>query len=158
MVFSRLILGFIISKEGKTPDPKKVQAIVKRPVPTNPQVFNGMAQFYRCFITNFAFIMALITKLMRKTKQIKCKYMEALILIPPNWQLEFHVHTYASLLVVGAMLAHNPIGKYDQFIVYVFKLLNKVEQIYIIIEREALTMVYALHKFNHFNWEFYFLM
>jgi hypothetical protein len=36
MVFSRLILGFIISKEGKTPDPKKVQAIVKRPVPTNP--------------------------------------------------------------------------------------------------------------------------
>jgi hypothetical protein len=31
--------------------------------------------------------------------------MKALILIPPNWQLEFHVHTYASLLVVDAMLA-----------------------------------------------------
>jgi hypothetical protein len=39
--------------------------------------------------------------------------MEAPILIPPNWQLEFHMHTYASLLAIGAMLAHYPIGKYD---------------------------------------------
>jgi hypothetical protein len=39
--------------------------------------------------------------------------MEAPILIPPNWQLEFHVHIYASLLEVGAMLAQNPIGKYN---------------------------------------------
>jgi hypothetical protein len=39
--------------------------------------------------------------------------MEAPILIPPNWQLEFHVHTYASLLAVGVMLAQNPAGKYD---------------------------------------------
>jgi hypothetical protein len=41
------------------------------PVPTNPQkiqIFNGMLQFYRCFIKNFGFIMALITKLMRKKK------------------------------------------------------------------------------------------
>jgi len=46
IVFSRLILGFIISKEGKILDPKKVQVIVNMPVPINPQqiqVFNGMA-------------------------------------------------------------------------------------------------------------------
>jgi hypothetical protein len=70
MVFSRLILRFIISKERKIPDLKKVHAIVNMLVPTNPQqiqVFNGMVQFYRCFINNFAFIMALITKLMKKT-------------------------------------------------------------------------------------------
>jgi hypothetical protein len=40
--------------------------------------------------------------------------METLIRILPNWQLEFHVHTDASLLVVGPILAHNPTGKYDQ--------------------------------------------
>jgi hypothetical protein len=39
--------------------------------------------------------------------------MEAPILIPLNWQLEFHVHTYASLLAVGAMLAQFPTNKYD---------------------------------------------
>jgi hypothetical protein len=36
MVFSRLILGFIVSKEGKLLDPKKVQAIMSMPLPTNP--------------------------------------------------------------------------------------------------------------------------
>jgi hypothetical protein len=40
--------------------------------------------------------------------------METLILIPPNWWLEFHVHMDASLLVVGVMLAQNPTSKYDQ--------------------------------------------
>ncbi len=80
-----------------------------------------------------------ITKFMRKMKpfiwttmsksldQIKNKYMEALILIPPNWQMEFYVHTDASLLAIGAMLAQNPISKYDQPIVYASKLLNKAE-------------------------------
>jgi hypothetical protein len=36
MVFSRLILGFIVSMERKIPYPKKVQAIVNMPMPTNP--------------------------------------------------------------------------------------------------------------------------
>jgi hypothetical protein len=70
MAFSRLILGFTISKEGKIPNLKKVQAIMNMPGPTNPHhihVFKGMAQFYKCFIKNFAFIMTPITKLMRKT-------------------------------------------------------------------------------------------
>jgi hypothetical protein len=71
MVFLGMILRFIVSKEGKLLDPKKIQAIVQMHVPTNPQkiqVFNGMVQFYKCFIKNFASIMALITILMRKTE------------------------------------------------------------------------------------------
>jgi hypothetical protein len=84
--------------------------------------------------------MAPITKLMRKTEPfiwtIKCqeawdwikhKYIEAPILIPPNWQLEFHVHTYASLLAIGAMLAHDPTSKYNQPIVCASRLLNNAE-------------------------------
>jgi hypothetical protein len=71
MAFSRIILGFIVFLKGKLPNLEKIQAIVEMHVPTNSQqiqVFNGMAQFYKCFIKNFAFIMAPITKLMRKTK------------------------------------------------------------------------------------------
>jgi hypothetical protein len=37
MVFSRLILRFIVFKEGKIPNPKKVQAIVNMPITINPQ-------------------------------------------------------------------------------------------------------------------------
>ncbi len=76
--------------------------------------------------------------------------METPILIPPNWQLKFHVHTNASLLAIGAMLAQNPTGKYDQPIVHAFGLLNKTKQIYTTTQKETLTMVYALHKFKHF--------
>jgi len=36
MVFSGLILGFIVSEEGKVPFPKKVQVMVNIPILTNP--------------------------------------------------------------------------------------------------------------------------
>ncbi len=46
MVFSRTILGFMVFKENKVMDPKKVEALVNMPIPTTLyeiQVFNGMA-------------------------------------------------------------------------------------------------------------------
>ncbi len=72
-------------------------------------MFNGMAQFYKCFIKKFTSIMASITKLLRKNeisewttnyqtawKDIKNRYIQALIFISLNQELEFHVHTDAS--------------------------------------------------------------
>jgi hypothetical protein len=67
MVFSKTISGFIMSKEGKVMDPKKVEALINMPIPTTPQeiqVFNRVAQFYRCFIKKIASIMSTITKLL----------------------------------------------------------------------------------------------
>jgi hypothetical protein len=46
IVFSRMILCFIVSKEEKLPYLKKIQAIINMPPLKNPkqiQVFNGMA-------------------------------------------------------------------------------------------------------------------
>jgi hypothetical protein len=45
MVFLRMILSFIISKEGKLPYQNKIQAIINMPPPKNSQqiyIFNGM--------------------------------------------------------------------------------------------------------------------
>jgi hypothetical protein len=70
MLFSRMILGFMISKECKLTNPKKIQTIVQMHVPSNPQqihVFNNMAQFYKHFIKKNSFIMVPITKPMKKT-------------------------------------------------------------------------------------------
>ncbi len=53
MVFLGMILGFIVSEEGKLSYPKKIQVIINMSPPKNPQqiqVFNGMAYFYICFI------------------------------------------------------------------------------------------------------------
>ncbi len=74
---------------------------------------------------------------------IKQKYIEAPILISPNWHVEFHVHTYASLLTMGVMLFQNVTRKSDQLVVYVSKLLNRAEKNYSTIEKEALIMVFS---------------
>jgi hypothetical protein len=76
-------------------------------------------------------------------------------LINPNWELEFHVHTNASQLVIGAILAQNLTSKFDKPIMYASRLLNLIKKNYTTIEREALVMVYALHKIKHYlvgNW------
>jgi hypothetical protein len=127
------------------------------------QVFNGMAQFYKCFIMNFSFVMALITMLLRKAKvfewtgkcqttweNIKNPYIQAPILNSPNWKLEFHVHIYASQLAVGAILAQNPTCKIYKLIMYSSRLLNYIEKNYNYTKIEALAIVYALHKFRHY--------
>jgi hypothetical protein len=69
-------------------------------------------------------------------------------LISPNWELEFHVHTCASQLAIGTILAQNPTSKFDQLVMYAFRLLNLVEWNYIITKKEDLAMVYALLKFK----------
>jgi len=98
MVFSRTTSRFIVSKESKTLNPKKIKILVKMSMPKTPQeiqVFNGMTQCYRCFIK--ASVMALITKLLRKAEMfewiVKCqttwediknRYIQVTILIIPT--------------------------------------------------------------------------
>ena len=136
------------------PPPKNIKAI---------QTFNGLAQFNRCFIKDYAGIMELITRLTRKGEvfdwttecesayqYIKTRYENAPIFIGVDWKLEFHVHTDGSDIAVGAMLAQNPTGKIDQPIAYALRLLSKAEKNYTTTEKEALAMVYAVNKFRHY--------
>ena len=81
---------------------------------------------------------------------IKTWYQNAPILIGVDWKLEFHIHTDASDIAVGAMLDQNPIGKIDQLIAYASRLLSKAEKNYTTTEKEALAMVYAVNKFCHY--------
>jgi hypothetical protein len=63
--------------------------------------------------------------------------------------VEFHVQTHASLLVVRAMLSQNVIRKNKQP-VYASRLLKRTKHNYSTTKREALTMVFVLHKFKHY--------
>ncbi len=59
LVFFDVIFGYIMCKERKLQDPKKITTIVNMLKPKTPkdiQVFNIMAQFYRHFVQNFVFI------------------------------------------------------------------------------------------------------
>jgi hypothetical protein len=107
--------------------------------------------------------MAPIIELLKKIKVFewiaKCQtiwedinnwYIQVPILINPKWELEFHLHTSASQLIIGEMLTHNPIHKIDQPIMYSSRLFKFVERNYITTKRKALAMVYALHKLRHY--------
>jgi hypothetical protein len=64
----------VVSKEDKLSNPKKILIIIHMPTPKTPKdiyVFNGMAQYYRYFIKDFAFIMAPIIKLLQNTEAFK---------------------------------------------------------------------------------------
>ncbi len=90
------------------------------------------------------------TKCQNVWEEIKNQYVQAPIHISLNWELESHVHIDASQLVVGTILAQNIISKFDQLIMCAFRLLNLTKRNYTTTKREALTMVYALHKFKHY--------
>jgi hypothetical protein len=50
-------LGYVVSKEGITPNNKKIQSILTYPEPKNQKVFGsflGLASYYRKFVLSFA--------------------------------------------------------------------------------------------------------
>lgn len=61
---------------------------------------------------------------------IKQKYIKAPILKSPNWEVEFHVHTNASLLVIGVLPGYPKTQKHDQLVMYASRLLNNVKRNY----------------------------
>ncbi len=62
-------LGYILSNEGISMDPKKVEAITSWPIPISTHgvmSFLGLANFYRRFIANYSKIAAPLTALLQK--------------------------------------------------------------------------------------------
>ena len=67
-------LGHIVTKDGISVDPAKVEAIVNWPRPTNVsevRSFLGIAGYYRRFVEGFSKIALPITKLLRKTTKFE---------------------------------------------------------------------------------------
>ena len=165
LFFAGVILGYIVCKHGKLPDPEKIKDILNMTPPTDQkgiQRLLGLSQFNRIYIEKLAHITAPITALnhakytypqdwtpeaQAALEKIKTAYSNAPILIAPDWSKPFHVHTDASNIAVGVMLAQNINGKHDQPGAYASRLLNQAERNYSTTEREALAMIYAIKIF-----------
>ncbi|KAL3680880.1 hypothetical protein R1sor_023836 [Riccia sorocarpa] len=163
-VQSGVLLGHIICSEGILMDQGKVEKIRKQPAPTNRKELQrvmGMANFYRRYILNYVVLAASVNALNKEnvvfkwTPQcqeafdlLKEKLSQGPILRPPKWNMIFHVHTDASGVAVGAVLAQPQDPKIDLPIYFASRTLNNSEKDYITTEREALAMVYAVKKFK----------
>jgi len=136
-----VIYGHIITKDLIRPDPSKLYAVEKFPVPRkvkNIQSFLGLAGYYRKFIEDFSKIAKPLMKLTEKgekfnwTEQqnsfqsLKEKLTTASVLNNPDFQREFLVTIDASDYAIGAVLSQGPVGQ-DRPIAYASRILCKAE-------------------------------
>ncbi|KAL5555748.1 hypothetical protein UlMin_037984 [Ulmus minor] len=65
-------LGHVVSRDGISVDPAKIDAVSKWPVPTNVteiQSFLGLAGYYRRFVEGFSTLAATLTALTKKDRR-----------------------------------------------------------------------------------------
>jgi hypothetical protein len=154
-------LGHVISDEGITVDPAKVEAIMEWPASTNVpkvRIFMGLSRYYRWFIEGFSKIANPITKLQNKNKKFvwseKCaeafqRLKELLTTAPilkfPDMDMDFLVCIDASKEGLGEVLR-----KDGRVIAYISRKLRRYEENYATHNLELLAIVYALRVWRHY--------
>lgn len=157
-----LYLGHVISAEGVTPDPSKINAIQNFPIPSDSSEtkrFVAFANYYRRFFKNFAAIAAPLNYLTRKGVPFKwteeCQNSFELlrdglksppILEYPNFSADniFTLTTDASAIAIGACLS-NGNGKP---VAYASRSLNQAERNYPSLHREILAITWAVKHYR----------
>ena len=158
-------LGHVISGQGIEPDPDKISAIQQLSPPTTVKEVRslvGMASYYRLFIEGFSDIIRPLTELTRKHcqfqwtpelqrafEQIKQRLSSAPVLAHPDFTKPFRLYTDASNYAVGAVLAQEQDGG-ERVVQYVSRQLNKGQQKWPVIEREAYAIIFAMNKLRHY--------
>ena len=156
-------LGYVVSAEGISADPKKV-SILEFPVPTNLKSlksFLGLASYYRRFVQDFSRIAQSLHALTRKGMpyiyDVKCLeafdslktlLTDSTVLAFHDLQLNFVLETDASKLGLGAILSQNQPDGSQRPIAYASHSLQTHKQNYGITESEALGVVWAMKHFR----------
>lgn len=135
-------LGFILSRDGKQPDPAKVEAIMKIPQPANSKAVLSWLQtanFYRRFVKNFSRIAAPLQSLIRSEEfawtsdcneafqRIRTALTEAPVLGHFDPDAQTTVTTDASGTAIGAVLSQKQCGK-ETVIEYASRALTAAEK------------------------------
>ncbi|XP_056644813.1 uncharacterized protein LOC130450456, partial [Diorhabda sublineata] len=157
-------LGHIVTPEGVKPNPDKILAIQKFPIPKNSKQlkgFLGLLGYYRKFIKDFSKLTKPLTIRLKKDAIINvndsdyvecfemCKnmLMNEPILQYPDFTKPFNLTTDASNYALGAVLSQGKIGS-DLPVAYASRTLNDSECNYSVIEKELLTIVWATKYFR----------
>ena len=157
-------LGFLITPQGISPDPEKVEAISRmQPPRTVRQVrqFLGATGFFRKHVDNYATLAAPLTRLLRKDEKfvwgneqqkafedLKHRLVTAPVLRKPNFERSFEVHSDASGVAIGACLMERDEKGIPQAVAYYSRKLRDSERNYPVIDLEALAVVESVRHYN----------
>ena len=158
-------LGHIVSSQGLSPDPRKIEKLKTFPVPKNLtelRSFLGFASYYRRFIKNFALIAAPLFKLLKDNqpylwdtdqdeafKKIIMSIESDAVLSHPRFDHPFIIDADASGTGLGGVLSQVIEGK-ERPIAFISRHLSAAEEKWHIRDKEALGIIWALESFRHF--------
>ena len=161
-------LGHIVSGEGIRPNPAKVLAVESIPAPTNVRTvreFLGLCSYYRKFVPDFTKIASPLHHLLRSnvkfewTEQCQASFQRLKdllvtppVLVYPNFDKSFILHTDASGNGLGAVLEQEQDDGTSHPVAYASRSLSKHERRYGITELEALAIVWALKYCKAYLW------
>lgn len=159
-------LGRLISQGQVRPSPRKVEALLKSPKPTNVRQvrqFLGLAGYFRRYIPSYAVKTACIARLTKKGqpftwgeeqdaahKLILSCLTEEPVLAIFNPKLPTELHTDASAIGYGAVLLQEHDGKRKRVVGYFSRATHGAESRYHSYELETLAIVKALQHFRHY--------
>lgn len=154
-------LGYVITKDGIKPNPKKIESIEKWPEPKTVKElrsFLGLIGYYRRFVKDFAKIAKPLTNLFRGERdpssnkkitfgdtekeafeQLKTILTSSDILTYPSFDKKFLITTDASNYAIGAVLSQGEIGK-DKPIHFASRTLNRTEENFSATDKEMLAI------------------
>ena len=156
-------LGHVVTDEGISPDPKKVEAVKDFPQPKflkEVRSFLGLTSYYRRFIKDYAKIAFPINQLLKKDvkfewtlkcqkafEQLKDLLITAPILSSPDFTEVFKLQTDASDEGIGAVLAQD-IRNREHVIAYASRALSSAEIKWDTREKEALAIVWGCEHYR----------
>lgn len=159
-------LGYIITKDGKKPDPSRVKAIKDMPPPKSieeVEAFLGKVNYYGRFIPQLASASKPLNKLRRKNAEFQWKneqhaafesikkfIIDATLLVHFDPGKPLILATDASSYGIGAVLLHRFPDGTERPIAHASKTLTNTERRYSQIEKEALGIIYGISKFEQF--------
>ena len=157
-------LGHVVSAEGVSTDPKKIEKVANWPIPTSKrevQQFLGLANYYRRFVEDFAKIAKPLHRLTEKTmkfewsadcqasfEHLRQKLVSAPILAFPDLGKPFILDTDASDVGIGAVLSQIDENGAERVIAYASKALTKPEHRYCVTRKELLAVVSFIQHFR----------
>ena len=158
-------LGHLISANGIKPDPQKIEAILKMPMPCNKtelQRFLGMITYLGKFLPNLSKATAPLRQLLEKDVQwhfdeqhksavdmLKKMVTSSPVLASYEPELPTRITTDASKAGLGAVLEQNHDGEWKP-IAYASRAMTQCEQHYAQIEKETLAIVFACERFHEY--------